>query len=47
MDPLKQKFFEKASALRTEIKAMLKEHGNTKVEDVTLGQIYGGARDIK
>ena len=47
MDPLKQKFFEKASALRAEIKAMLKEHGNTKVEDVTLGQIYGGARDIK
>ena len=47
MDPLKQKFFEKASVLRAEIKAMLKEHGNTKVEDVTLGQIYGGARDIK
>lgn len=47
MDPLKQKFFEKASVLRAEIKELLKAHGDTKVEDVTLGQIYGGARDIK
>jgi citrate synthase len=47
MDPLKQKFNEKASALRTEIRAMLKEHGNTKVDEVTLKQIYGGARGIK
>lgn len=47
MDPLKQKFFEKATQLKAEIKEILKVHGNTKVEDVTLGQIYGGARDIK
>lgn len=47
MDPLKQKFFEKASVLRAEIKELLKAHGDTKVDDVTLGQIYGGARDIK
>ncbi len=47
MDPLKQKFFEKASALKAEINDLLKEHGNAKVDDVTLGQIYGGARDIK
>ena len=47
MDPLKQKFNEKASALRTEIRAMLKENGNQKVDEVTLKQIYGGARGIK
>ncbi len=47
MDALKQKFFEKANALKTEIRALLKEHGETVVDDVTLSQIYGGARDIK
>ncbi len=47
MDPLKQKFIEKASALRDKIKAMLKEHGETVVDEVTLGQVYGGARNIK
>lgn len=47
MDPLKQKFNEKASALQDEIKAMLKEHGGKKVDEVSLKQIYGGARGIK
>jgi citrate synthase len=47
MDALKQKFFEKSSALKAEIKAMLKTHGDLVVDDVTLGQVYGGARDIK
>lgn len=47
MDPLKQKFIEKASTLRTEVKALLKEHGNKKVDEVTLSQILGGARGIK
>ena len=47
MDPLKQKFYEKAAVLKAEIKALLKEHGETKVDEVNLGQIYGGARDIK
>jgi len=47
MDPLKQKFIEKATALRDQIKAMLKEHGETVVDDVTMSQVYGGARDIK
>lgn len=47
MDPLKQKFHEKSAALRDEIKGILKAHGEKKIEDVTLGQIYGGARDIK
>lgn len=47
MDLLKQKFNEKASELRNEIKAMLKEHGDTKVDEVALEQVYGGARNIK
>jgi len=47
MDRLKQKFSEKASELRSEIKAMLKEHGDTKVDEVALEQVYGGARNIK
>ena len=47
MDPLKQKFFEKASALRDKIRATLKEKGNTKVDEVTLKQVFGGARGVK
>lgn len=47
MDPLKQKFIEKASALRDEMRAMLKKHGETKVDEVNLKQIFGGARGIK
>ncbi len=47
MDPLKQKFQEKATALRTEVKSLLKEHGATVVGDVTLKQVYGGMRGVK
>jgi citrate synthase len=47
MDILKQKFQEKAFALRAEIKDMLKAHGDKVVDKVTLSQIYGGARSIK
>jgi citrate synthase len=47
MDPLKAKFKEKASALAAEIKAMLKESGDTVIDEVTLSQAYGGMRDIK
>ncbi len=47
MDLLKQKFFEKSSELKTEIKAFLKKHGNTKVDEVVLRQVYGGARGVK
>ncbi|MCB0642757.1 MAG: citrate (Si)-synthase [Phaeodactylibacter sp.] len=47
MDPLKKKFQEKSSALRTEMKALLKEHGAKKVDEVVLSQIFGGARGIK
>ncbi|HMO40446.1 MAG TPA: citrate (Si)-synthase [Saprospiraceae bacterium] len=47
MDPLKQKFIEKATALRDRIKAMLKEDGETIVDQVAMSQVYGGARNIK
>ena len=47
VDPLKQKFQEKSSALRDEMKALLREHGNTKVDEVTLKQVFGGARGVK
>lgn len=47
MDPLKQKFIEKATILKAEMKAILAEHGEKKADEVTLGQIVGGARNIK
>lgn len=47
MDPLKQKFREKSLALATEVKAMLKEHGDKVIDEVTISQAYGGMRDIK
>ena len=47
MDALKEKFFEKSSALRTEMRAIAKEQGDTVVDQVKLGQILGGARGVK
>lgn len=47
MNNLKQKFFEKSSALKTEMRAILKEHGGKKVDEVVLRQVFGGARGIK
>ncbi|MEZ4988915.1 MAG: citrate (Si)-synthase, eukaryotic [Saprospiraceae bacterium] len=47
MDPLKQKFIDKASTLKTEIKSLLREHGADKVDEVSLSQVFGGARGIK
>ena len=47
MDPLKQKFQEKSTELKTKIKALLKEHGNTKVDEVILNQVFGGMRGVK
>lgn len=46
MDPLKQHFYEKSQILGKEVKELLKEHGNKKVDDVLLDQVYGGMRDI-
>jgi len=47
MDPLKQKFFEKASVQFTELRTIIKEQGETVVDEVKLRQVLGGARGIK
>jgi len=47
MNPLKQKFFEKSSALKADMRAYLKEKGDTVVDKVTLSQVFGGMRGVK
>jgi len=47
MDPLKQKFYEKSTALKAELKAILKEHGDKTVDQVNLKQVFGGMRGVK
>ena len=47
MDPLKQLFQEKSSALKAEMKSISSTYGDRKVEEVTLGQIFGGARSVR
>ena len=47
MDHLKKKFFEQTNTLKGEIKSLLKEYGDVKVDEVTLSQVFGGARSIK
>jgi len=47
MDHLKKKFKEKALAQFTATRSMLKEHGNKKVDEVKISQIFGGARGVK
>ncbi len=47
MDALKEKFHKKSSALKTEMRALLKAKGDTVVGDVKLRQVLGGARGVK
>ena len=47
MDKLKEKFKQKALATFTEYRAMLKEHGEKKADEVKLRQIFGGMRGVK
>ena len=47
MADIRTKMAEKIDAWRPEIKALVKEHGETKISDVTLAQVYGGMRGIK
>ena len=47
MDPLKEKFKQKALALFTEMRGLLKEHGDKVIDSVTLSQAFGGMRGIK
>ena len=46
MAKIKDRFKEKAEEASVEIKALLKEHGNKKIGDVTLSQVYQGMRGI-
>jgi citrate synthase len=46
MAPTKERFKTKADGLAAEIKDLLKEHGNDKIGEVTLAQIYQGMRGI-
>ncbi len=46
MGIVKERFKAKADASNAEIKALLKEHGNKKVGEVTLSQVYQGMRGI-
>ena len=42
----KERFKVKADTVAAEIKDLLKEHGNDKIGEVTLSQIYQGMRGI-
>ncbi|SHK87090.1 citrate synthase [Chitinophaga jiangningensis] len=46
MGYIKEKFKVKADELNAEVKDLLKNHGTTKIEDVTLAQVYQGMRGI-
>src|SRR6516164_9216440 len=43
---IKDRFKEKADVLAAEIKELLKEHGNKKIGEVNLSQIYQGMRGM-
>ena len=46
MGIIKDRFVAKATAANAEIKDLLKEHGNKKIGEVTLAQVYQGMRGI-
>src|SRR5690242_21684965 len=46
MEFIKERFKEKGDAMAAEIKDLLKEHGNKKIGEVQLSQIYQGMRGI-
>lgn len=47
MNVLKQKFYEKSLALKSDIKELLRSNGDKIIDKVSLAQVYGGARSIK
>ncbi|MCL4551544.1 MAG: citrate (Si)-synthase, partial [Bacteroidetes bacterium] len=47
MSILKEKLREKIVAERPRTEKLMKEFGNVKVDEVTIGQVIGGMRDIK
>ncbi len=46
MGIIKEKFKQKAESVAAEIKELLKEHGDKKIGEVTLSQVYQGMRGI-
>jgi citrate synthase len=44
---LKEKIAVQLPAWRERVSQLVKEHGNVKVDEVNVGQVYGGMRDIK
>jgi citrate synthase len=44
---LQNKFGQKVPVLRDEIKALIKEHGDKVISEVTIAQAYGGMRGVK
>lgn len=46
MDRLKEQFKEKASALSVEIKDIIKNHGDLKLGEITVAQVYQGMRGM-
>jgi len=44
---LKEKIAAQLPAWRDRVSKLVKEHGNVKVDEVNIGQVYGGMRDIK
>ena len=47
MTRLKARLLEKIQELRPRTAALLKEHGKVVIDEVTIDQCIGGARDIK
>ncbi len=47
MDLLKEKFRTKSSALKASLRALVKENARKKVDEVVVGQVYGGMRGVK
>ncbi|HMQ07337.1 MAG TPA: citrate (Si)-synthase [Saprospiraceae bacterium] len=47
MDILKEKFANKSGEVRSEVLSLLKKHGEMKLGEVTISQVFGGMRGIK
>lgn len=47
MSALKQKLATKIPAVREEVRALIRDHGDFKLGDVTVAQAYGGMRGVK
>ena len=46
MDSLKKKFIEKAKPMAAEVKAIIKEHGDVKLGEYTVAQVYQGMKSM-